>query len=565
MSKKAGGKGLTWLCVVAAVALGAVTSEAQSDSLNFGTDYAAEMAAHNVVGPGWGVAEPARIGLGAWGDEMTWDLATSGDGIYSLEAVLGIGTSRKMTVEWVVNGVTNSSGLLVGATAYEVVTKRYAVLVSGGASTVACRIYTPNEGVSTPYILSSTLHGPGDNAVDFGSDHDLDMASQGTRLIPDGSHTVHADRIACNGDWASVEWDLATAGAGSYALQVGVGIGSGRHAEVLWVANGVTNSSGVLIGSSDYEEVTNLYSVTIPAGVTTIHCIFDDIAGQASVLDAALLGPTDNAVSFGTDHSADMAVHNVVGPGWGVAEPARIGLGAWGDEMTWDLATSGDGIYSLEAVLGIGTSRKMTVEWVVNGVTNSSGLLVGATAYEVVTKRYAVLVSGGASTVACRIYTPNEGVSTPYILSSTLHGPGDNAVDFGSDHDLDMASQGTRLIPDGSHTVHADRIACNGDWASVEWYLATSGVGEYSLDVGVGVGSSRKAEISWVVSGVTNFSGEFAGTTAYEETTKSYAVTIPGGVSLIRCVFDDTQGSASVLDATLVGPVVPRGTVVLIE
>ena len=563
MRKKSGGRGLTLLCVFAAVAFGAVTSEAQSDSLNFGTDYAAEMAAHNVA-YGWGIMEAARYAIGGFGDEATWDMTPSGAGPYALEVVLGIGTARKVTVEWVVNGVTNSSGLLVGGLGFEIVTNRYALTVPSGVSTIECKVFTPPEA-STPSIYSSALYA-GDNSVDFGSDHEIDMASQGTTLLPDaGSVTVDADRIACGGDWASVEWDLATAGAGQYALQVGVGIGSSRHAEVSWVVSGVTNFSGVLIGSSGYEEVTNLYAVTIPAGVSTIHCVFDDVLGQASVLDAALLGPMDNVVNFGTDYSGDMAVHNTVGPGWGVSEPTRMGLGAFADEMTWDLATSGDGSYSLEVVVGIGTSRKMTVEWVVNGVTNDAGLLVGVTGYEIVTNRYALLVSGGASVVECRIYTPNEAVSNPYIYSAMLYGPGDNSVDFGSDHDADMASQGTTLLPDASHTVYADRIACNGDWASVEWYLAASGAGKYNLDVGVGIGSGRKAEISWVVNGVTNFSGEFAGTTGYEETTNSYLVVIPGGVSTIRCVFDDTLGSASVLDATLDGPLPPNGATVLIR
>ena len=278
----------SFLLVLLVYLAGPVTGRAQVDALRFGNDHAADMTAHGVT-TGWGIMEASRYLIGGYGDTATWNMSAPNDGIYSLEVVIGIGTARKATVEWVARGVPHSSGLIVGATSFEIVTNRYAFLVPGGASTVQCMIFTPPEE-SLPSIYSSALYGPGDSAVRFGSNHVVDMASQGTTLVPDGSHTIHPERINCNGDWASVEWYLAAHGAGDYSLEAVVGLGSTRKAEFLWEAGGVTNSSGVLAGAGDYQVMTNTYPVVVPKGVPAVRCVFDAIQGLPAVISATLSG-----------------------------------------------------------------------------------------------------------------------------------------------------------------------------------------------------------------------------------------------------------------------------------
>ena len=278
----------TSLLVFSVCLVGPVTGLAQVDMLQFGTNHTAEMTAHGVT-TGWGEMEGDRYRIAGFGDAATWDLSAPDDGIYSLEVVIGIGTARKATVEWVAGGVLQSSGLIVGATSFEIVTNRYPFLVPGGASAVECTIFTPPEA-SLPSIYSSALYGPGDNAIRFGSDHVVDMASQGMTLIPDGSHTIHPERINCNGDWASVEWHLATRGAGVYSLEAVVGLGSTRKAEIFWGVGGITNSSGEIAGVGDYQVLTNTYPVVVTAGVPTVHCVFDATQGLPAVIAATLGG-----------------------------------------------------------------------------------------------------------------------------------------------------------------------------------------------------------------------------------------------------------------------------------
>ena len=388
-----------------------------------------------------------------------------------------------------------------------------------------------------------------DGAVDFGTDHPTDMSDHNTQLLPDaGSHAVAADYIGPNGDWASVEWDLATSGAGNYRLDVGMGIGASRQIEMLWVVDGVTNSSGTVVGSGDYEVVTNSYSVTVPGGVSTVHCIFDVVMGLTDLFDATLtlLPPPDNSVDFGSDHTADMDGNFVTllpdAGSHAVYADYIAPNGIWAS-VEWDLGTSGAGNYRLDVGIGIDSTRFSEIRWVVDGVTNSSGTFAGSGAWANETNSYSVTVPGGVSMVHC-IFQPVSG-GMPDLLDATLTflSPLDNSVDFGTDHTADMDGNFVTLLPDsGSHAVYADYITPNGDWASVEWYFGTAGAGNYTLDVTMGIGATRQIEMLWEVDGVTNSSGTVVGSGGWEMVTKSYSVTVPGGVSTVHCIFDVVMG-----------------------
>ena len=297
------------LCVVLALTIGAVTSQAQVDSVTFGTNHTADMTTHGVT-VGSGVHEPDRYRLAGFGDTATWNLAPAEAGNYALEATIGIGTGRKATIYWAVNCVTNSSGELVGSGDFEIVTKRFALRVTTGA-VVQCSISSKPGEPGLPSIYSAALHGPMDGVVLFGTDNSADMVTH--NVYDNGTITLLPDHILLNGDWASIEWEMAARGPGNYALEALVGVGTGRKAKLSWTAGEVRGTSGTLSGGSNFDKVTVGLSITVPNGVSAIRFVYDGIEGLASIYNATLQGPLESAGSADA-HDKTAAEQENAGP-----------------------------------------------------------------------------------------------------------------------------------------------------------------------------------------------------------------------------------------------------------
>jgi len=258
---------------------------APDSSVQFGSDHEDDMASQKADGHDEVTMRPDHILINGPWTCLTWELATQGAGNYELEAVLGLGVNRRCEIFWSVDGVTNASGELAGFTNFDILTNRFQVTVPQGVSTIQLLLEGRTTGLAS--IYSSRLYGgPLDNALQFGSDHEADMASHKV----DGHEEVAVlpDHISLNGDFATLTWELATQGAGSYTLDAVLGLGSDRRAELFWGVDGVTNSSGDLVVSNAFEIVERRYPVTVPDGVSTIQCLYDGLEGLPSIYSAVL-------------------------------------------------------------------------------------------------------------------------------------------------------------------------------------------------------------------------------------------------------------------------------------
>jgi hypothetical protein len=547
-------------------------------TLLFGTDNSDDMAGHNVDDNGTTTTHADRLALNgdfAW---VEWDLVvTNGPGAYTLETEIGIGTTRKTVLYWGENGVTNSFPEEVGSTGFEIVTKQYAVTIGVGtekiqllldstqgapsiygaalitatstttsstttsSSTTTTSTTTTSSTTATPQVFDETLL--------FGTDNSVDMAAHS--VDDNGTVTASADRLALNGDFGLVEYELLAPEAGCYGLEVVAGIQTTRAYELFWVINGVTNSSGVITGAGGFEIAAEQFPVTIPSGALTVSLMFDSTLGQPSIYSSRLIGPADATLLFGTDNSDDMAAHAVNDNATVTASADRLALNGDFGLVNYKLVAPSAGVYTLEVVAGIQTTRAYELFYVIDSVTNSSGVITGAGGFEIATEQFSITIPAGALTIDL-IFDSTLG--QPSIYSSRLIGPADATLLFGTDNSDDMAAHAVN--DNATTTTFADRLLLNGDFGLVEWILVPGSAparGTYTLEAVMGLQTTRKAELFWVVNGVTNSSGEEAGPGSFTILTNSYIVEIPAGVSKIELIFDSTLGQPSIYRSTLTG------------